>query len=64
MKKIKEINRSQALKIDKDFYVDFDEETELFCVFGDNSGFAYFAESDEKTAYEWCIEIQKTHKTK
>lgn len=35
------MNRRQAKQIDKGFYVELDEETNLHCVFGDNSGFAY-----------------------
>lgn len=46
------MNRKQAKQIDKSFYVEFDEESGLYCVFGDNSGFAYSGHSTYEQAKE------------
>ena len=39
-------NRSE----DTSFYADYDNETGLWCVFGDNTGFAYSSHADEGAA--------------
>lgn len=35
------MTRNEAIKLDTDFEVDLDEGTGDFCVFGNESGFAY-----------------------
>lgn len=35
------MTKTEAYKLDTEFYAELDEETGDFCVFGDNSGFAY-----------------------
>jgi hypothetical protein len=37
------MTRIEARKQDKSFYVEFNNESGAYCVFGDNSGFAYAA---------------------
>ena len=46
------MNSREAFKIDTEFYVDFDAETKLWCVFGDKSGFCYETCSDAEQAAE------------
>ena len=48
------MNGYEARKLDKgEMYVDLDEDTDLWCVFGSESGFAYQAFSTEEEADEW-----------
>jgi hypothetical protein len=42
------LTRREALKVDKSFYAD--EDNECWYVFGDNSGFAYSEHPDKETA--------------
>lgn len=44
------MNGFEARKIDVSFYHELDEETGDFCVFGDESGFAYASYSNEPEA--------------
>ncbi len=39
-------------KKDDDFYAEYDEETGLYCVFGNNTGFAYASYADKGEAQE------------
>ncbi len=48
----RDMTKQQARKIDQTFYVEFDDESGLYCVFGDNSGFAYKGCSTAEQAYE------------
>lgn len=44
------MTRSEAFKIDKEFYAELDEGSGFYCVFGDESGFAYESYADEQEA--------------
>lgn len=47
------MNRTEAYILDEgDFYVDFDEPTQYYCVFGGISGFAYATCGDPGEADE------------
>lgn len=50
------MNRDEALKVDRSFYIEMDDDTEMWCVFGDNSGFAYSAHMSEGAAQQWLSE--------
>lgn len=51
------MNRSEALKIDTEFYADLDEKTGLHCVFGNNSGFAYSNSTSQEEAEQQAREL-------
>lgn len=44
------MNGAEAIKIDFEFYSELDEESELYCVFGSDSGFAYASYASEEEA--------------
>ena len=48
------MNRREAFAMDKQggFYVEYDEETGLYCVFGTESGFAYYSFASQADAEE------------
>lgn len=46
------MTRNEAFKIDKEFYAELDEESGFYCVFGDESGFAYESYASEQEAKE------------
>ena len=48
------MNRTEAIQKDKvgSFYADFDEESGMWCVFGTESGFAYYSYADKESADE------------
>lgn len=54
---INEMNRSQALKKDKYFYVD--EEDGDWFVFGEDSGFSYGTFSSESQAEKYLKKLNK-----
>lgn len=56
------MNRKQAIKMDKTFYSDFDDESGLYCVFGDNSGFAYHSFASSNEAMDKAIEMDNAKK--
>jgi hypothetical protein len=53
------MNRSEAITIDTSFYAELDEETGDFCVFGDNSGFAYASFASFPQAQESADEMNE-----
>lgn len=55
----KELNRAEAWQKDTSVYADLDEGTGLWCVFGDNTGFAYSNSMDEEKAKEYAAELNK-----
>ncbi len=59
MKKEPEMTRNKAIKIDKSFYADLDEGSNLYCVFGSESGFAYSSFMDKNVAEEWAKNFNK-----
>lgn len=48
------MNKSEAFKLDTEFYVDFDNNCGYWCVFGNNTGFAYSSWFDYAQAKEVC----------
>jgi len=55
----KDLNRSEAWQKDTSVYADLDEDSGMWCVFGDNSGFAYANSMDEQKAKDYAIELNK-----
>lgn len=58
------MNKRQALKIDTELEVDFDEDSSMFCVFGNKSRFAYASEMTKEHAIERLGEILDSQKSK
>jgi hypothetical protein len=56
---VKNKSRANALKVDKSVYVDKDEDTGYWTVFGDNSGFAYGQGQDKKAAETLAKKLSK-----
>lgn len=48
------MTKQAARKMDKAFYVEFDNDSGAYCVFGDNSGFAYASFAAEQSAQKCC----------
>lgn len=48
------MTRTEAYKLDTEFEADLDEGTGYFCVFGNNSSFAYASFADEGEAKQWA----------
>lgn len=46
------MTQQQAKQIDSSKYVELDEETNLYCIFGEESGFAYSCYSSYEEAKE------------
>lgn len=44
----------------EEMYVDYDEDTALWCVFGLESGHAYVSRADEKSANDWLEEKERS----
>ena len=53
------MTRKEAIKIDTDFEVDLDEGTGDFCVFGNESGFAYASFASKDDADESAEKMRK-----
>lgn len=53
----------KAWKLDTEVYVEMDENMSFWCVFGDNSGFAYFNSVDEEKAKQYADELNKNKKS-
>ena len=50
-------NRQKAWSLDTELYADKDEETGLWCVFGNNSGFAYRNAMSKEQARDYAKEL-------
>jgi len=53
------MNRTEAFKLDDDFYSEYDEEVEAYGVFGNQSGFCYATFSDDFNAEEEAEKLKK-----
>ncbi len=53
------MNGREARNIDASFYAELDEDTGDFCVFGDNSGFAYASFASLPQAQEEADKMNK-----
>lgn len=58
------MNIREATKLDTDYYADYDDESGLFCVFGDLSDFAYSSHASIEDAWAACKERRETRKSK
>lgn len=60
------VNRTEALRRDRNyyepFYADLDEDTQMYCVFGCESGFAYSSWATEEQAIEAANELNRITK--
>jgi hypothetical protein len=52
-------SRIEAWMKDTELYADLDEQSGLWCVFGNNSGFAYKNSMDEQQAKDYAAELNK-----
>lgn len=52
------MTKTEAFKIDTEFYADLDESG-LYCVFGNESGFAYGSFADEGEAKNYATEMNE-----
>lgn len=53
------MNRTEAWKLDTEFYTEPDGGSGLLCVFGNNSGFAYKNSLDSEQAKKYVDELKK-----
>ena len=42
-----------------ELYVDWDDDSQLWCIFGTETGFCYGTYADEGTANERCVSMTK-----
>jgi len=47
------MNRKEASRVDTEFYIDYDDESDCWGVFGDVSGFCYALYASQEPAIEW-----------
>lgn len=57
--KDKDTGREQAWKLDTEIYADKDEDSGLWCAFGNNSEFAYKNAMDKDQAKAYAAELNK-----
>ncbi len=53
------MTRSKAWQLDTILYHELDEQSGLWCVFGNNSDFAYSNSMDEQQAKDYAAELNK-----
>lgn len=57
-----DMSRAEAWKKDTEIYADLDEDSGLWCAFGNNSGFAYSNSMDKAEAEKYAAELNQNKK--
>ena len=55
------MNRDEAIQIDDAFYAEWDEESAMWCAFGNQSGFAYGSYADEVSAQRKADKLEENY---